>query len=68
MKAIKHGFKVISESKDKSHGLRESYIIDSAGYCWVPCKEIWLGNSIITYPSSMVLGNHFHVMKIGNTF
>ena len=40
MKAIKHGFKVISESKDKSHGLRESYIIDSAGYCWVPCKEI----------------------------
>ena len=35
-----HGFKVISKSQDKPHGLRECYIIDSAGYCWVPCEKI----------------------------
>ena len=29
IKAIKHGFKVISRSQDKPHGLRECYIIDS---------------------------------------
>ena len=40
MKAKKHGFKVISKSQDKPHGLRECYIIDSAGYCWVPCEKI----------------------------
>ena len=40
MRAIKYGFKVISKSQDKLHGLRECYIIDSSGYCWVPCKKI----------------------------
>ena len=40
MRATKHGFKVISKSQDKPHGLRECYIIDSAGYCWVPCEKI----------------------------
>ena len=40
MRAKKHGFKVISKSQDKPHGLRECYIIDSAGYCWVPCEKI----------------------------
>jgi hypothetical protein len=40
MMAIKHGFKVISRSQDKPHGLRECYIIDSEGYCWVPCEKI----------------------------
>ncbi|MDC0975457.1 hypothetical protein OAS23_00555 [Alphaproteobacteria bacterium] len=40
MRAKKYGFKVISKSQDKPHGLRECYIIDSAGYCWVPCEKI----------------------------
>ena len=31
MRAIKHGFKVISKSQDKPHGLRECYIIDNEG-------------------------------------
>ena len=40
MKAIKHGFKVICKSQNKTHGLRECYIIDDTGYCWVPCEKI----------------------------
>ena len=40
LRAIKHGFKVISKSQDKPHGLRECYIMDSSGYCWVPCEKI----------------------------
>ena len=40
MRALKHGFKVISKTQDKPHGLRECYIIDSSGYCWVPCEKI----------------------------
>jgi uncharacterized glyoxalase superfamily protein PhnB len=39
MRALKHGFKVISKTQDKPHGLRECYIIDSEGYCWVPCEK-----------------------------
>ena len=39
-RALKHGFKVISKAQDKPHGLRECYIIDSSGYCWVPCENI----------------------------
>ena len=40
MRAIRHGYKVISKSQNKPHGLRECYIIDSSGYCWVPCEKI----------------------------
>ena len=40
IRALKHGFNVISHTQDKPHGLRECYIIDSAGYCWVPCEKI----------------------------
>ena len=40
MRAEKYGFKVISKSQDKPHGLRECYIIDNSGYCWVPCEKI----------------------------
>ena len=40
MRAEKYGFKVISKSQDKPHGLRECYIIDNFGYCWVPCEKI----------------------------
>ena len=40
IKALKYGFNVISHTQDKPHGLRECTIIDSAGYCWVPCEKI----------------------------
>ena len=40
MRAIEHGFKIISKSQDKPHGLRECYILDGSGYCWVPCKKV----------------------------
>ena len=40
MRAEKYGYEVIKKSQDKPHGLRECYIIDSSGYCWVPCENI----------------------------
>jgi len=40
VRAKKYGFKVISKSQDKPHGLRECYIIDNFGYCWVPCEYL----------------------------
>jgi hypothetical protein len=39
-RALKYHFKVISKTQNKPHGLRECYIIDSSGYCWVPCEKI----------------------------
>jgi catechol 2,3-dioxygenase-like lactoylglutathione lyase family enzyme len=35
-RAKEHGHHVLSEAADKPHGLRESYILDPDGYCWVP--------------------------------
>jgi catechol 2,3-dioxygenase-like lactoylglutathione lyase family enzyme len=35
-RAKAHGHHVLSEAADKPHGLRESYILDPDGYCWVP--------------------------------
>lgn len=35
-RARAHGHHVLSEAADKPHGLRESYILDPDGYCWVP--------------------------------
>ena len=40
VRAKRYGFKVISKSQDKPHGLRECYIIDNYGYCWVPCEYL----------------------------
>jgi catechol 2,3-dioxygenase-like lactoylglutathione lyase family enzyme len=31
-----HGHHVLQEATDKPHGLREAYILDPDGYCWVP--------------------------------
>ncbi|MDH3666601.1 MAG: glyoxalase [Paracoccaceae bacterium] len=28
---------VLAGAADKPHGLREAYLIDPEGYCWVPC-------------------------------
>jgi len=30
------GYTVLAGSMDKPHGLREAYILDTDGYCWVP--------------------------------
>ncbi len=35
-RARKHGHHVLAEATDKPHGLREAYILDPDGYCWVP--------------------------------
>jgi catechol 2,3-dioxygenase-like lactoylglutathione lyase family enzyme len=35
-RAKEHGHHVLSEAADKPHGLREAYILDPDGYCWVP--------------------------------
>ena len=40
MRVAKNDFNVIKKSQDKPHGLRERYIIDGAGHCWVPYEKI----------------------------
>lgn len=30
------GYTILAETDDKGHGLREAYILDPDGYCWVP--------------------------------
>ncbi len=30
------GYVVLAEAMDKPHGVREAYILDDDGYCWVP--------------------------------
>ena len=30
------GYTVLAGALDKPHGLREAYILDPDGYCWVP--------------------------------
>jgi catechol 2,3-dioxygenase-like lactoylglutathione lyase family enzyme len=35
-RAKAHGHHVLQEASDKPHGLREAYILDPDGYCWVP--------------------------------
>ena len=34
--ARRHGFTVLAGSENKPHGLREAYLLDDDGYCWVP--------------------------------
>ena len=31
-----HGFHVLAPAADKPHGLREAFLMDAAGYVWVP--------------------------------
>jgi len=35
-RALAHGHHVLQAATDKPHGLREAYILDPDGYCWVP--------------------------------
>lgn len=34
------GFEVLAPALDKGHGMREVYILDADGYCWVPSRVI----------------------------
>lgn len=34
------GHTILQPSTDKPHGLRECYLLDPDGYCWVPCTPI----------------------------
>ena len=36
IRAKEKGFKILSNSHDKAHGMRECYILDNDNYCWVP--------------------------------
>lgn len=38
--ARRAGYTVLAGSMDKPHGLREAYILDPDGYCWVPDRPL----------------------------
>lgn len=38
--AAAQGYMVLRESLDRPHGLRECYLLDPDGYCWVPSRRI----------------------------
>jgi len=38
--ARNHGYPVLDGSTDKPHGLREVFILDPEGYCWVVSKPL----------------------------
>ena len=35
-----HGYEILQASADKPHGLRECFLLDPDGYCWVPSARI----------------------------
>ena len=35
-RARKESYMILSTSTDKAHGMRECYILDNNGFCWVP--------------------------------
>jgi catechol 2,3-dioxygenase-like lactoylglutathione lyase family enzyme len=39
-KAKDLGFHILAPPKDKPHGMREAYILDSDGYIWVPDRPL----------------------------
>ncbi len=36
-RARQRGHQVLQSAADKPHGLRECFLLDPDGYCWVPC-------------------------------
>ena len=38
LRASKLDFVILKNSEDRPHGLRECYILDNDGYCWVPSR------------------------------
>ena len=39
-RAEAHGVVVLQPPTDKPHGLREAYVLDPNGYCWVPSRPL----------------------------
>ena len=39
-RARRRDYVVLQESTDKPHGLRECFILDPDGYCWVPSRPL----------------------------
>ena len=39
VRASKLDFVILKNSEDRPHGLRECYILDHDGYCWVPSRK-----------------------------
>ncbi len=39
-RALARGDMVLRETLDRPHGLRECFILDPDGYCWVPSKRL----------------------------
>ncbi len=39
-RARSHGGEILQPSADKPHGLRECFLLDPDGYCWVPSSKI----------------------------
>jgi len=39
-KAVANGYMVLQGTADKPHGLRECFLLDPDGYCWVPSIRI----------------------------
>tara|TARA_B100002003_G_C13767364_1_gene380910 strand:- start:57 stop:482 length:426 start_codon:yes stop_codon:yes gene_type:complete len=37
--ARKYNYKILQSCTNKSHGLRECYILDNDGYCWIPSRK-----------------------------
>ncbi|MGC6484902.1 MAG: glyoxalase [Candidatus Puniceispirillales bacterium] len=34
------GYTILQPATDKEHGIREAYILDPLGYCWVPSQPL----------------------------
>jgi len=39
-RARKGGYEILQSTADKPHGLRECFLLDPDGYCWVPSMKI----------------------------
>ena len=39
-RAREGGYHVLRESLDRPHGLRECFLLDPDGYCWVPSRRL----------------------------
>ena len=37
--ARKYNYKILQSCTNKPHGLRECYILDNDGYCWIPSRR-----------------------------
>ena len=43
-RARANGYAVLQSARDKPHGLRECFLLDADGYCWVPSIRIVSAN------------------------